>query len=449
MYADLLITNAKIYNGSDLIDGGLAIADGVIHKVAKEANLPQAASKIDVGGKIVLPGLVDAHVHLRDLDLSYKEDFYTGTCAAAAGGFTTVCDMPNTIPTTRDSNLLKEKMNIAAKKAVTNVGFYCCFPETSEDFKAVADLGAVGFKVYLHHPLTKLDVLDDNVFSSALKFASEVGMPVVLHAEDHSMITSQEEKCKKSNRNSFQDYLSVHSPEAELKAVTRTLSLAKGIPVRFHFAHVSSVNSLKLIIQAKKAGQKVTCEVTPQNLLLTHEDLLRLGGICLMDPPVRDQGNVSEMWSYLNGGAIDIITSDHAPHPLEDKLKQNVWEVPAGIPGLETTLPLMLNEVNNGRLTLNDVVRYLSERPSRIFHLPNKGRISRGLDADLTIIDLGRQFTINSDSFHSKAKYSPFNGRKVKGKAVKTIVAGKIVMEDNEIVVEPGSGSVLRINRTS
>jgi dihydroorotase len=448
VYVDLLITNAKIYTDRGLIDGGLAIDDGLIQKIAKEANLPEAASKIDAGGKIVLPGLVDAHVHLRDLDLSYKEDFYTGTCAAAAGGFTTVCDMPNTVPPTRDSSLLKEKMDVAAKKVVTNVGFYCCFPEMHGDFEAVANLGAVGFKVYLHHPLTKLNIQDDDVFSSSLKSAAEVGMPVVLHAEDYYMINSQEEDCKKSGRNSFQDYLSVHSPEAELKAVKRVLSLAEGISVQLHFVHITSVNSLKLIIQAKKIGQEVTCEVTPHNLLLTYEDLLRLGGICLMDPPPRDSSTVSEMWRYLNGGAIDIIASDHAPHPLEDKLKKNVWEVPAGIPGLETTLPLMLTEVNNGRLTLDDVVRYLSEKPSRIFHLPNKGRISRGLDADLTIIDLGKQSTINSDSFYSKAKYSPFNGRKVKGKAVKTIVAGKIVMEDDEIVADPGSGSVLRINRT-
>lgn len=447
MDVDLLVTDAKIYTDEGILDGGLAIDEGVIYKVAKEANLPKASSKIDAEGNIVLPGLIDAHVHLRDLNLSYKEDFYTGTCAAAAGGFTTVLDMPNTVPPTLNASLLRERMDLAAKKVIVNVGLYSCFPTTFEEFKSIANLGAVGFKVYLHRPLTKLDVQDDQILTMALNFAADVKMPVVIHAEDRSMIESVESALKKSGKHSLKDYLTVHTPEVELRAVTRVLALSTNIPVQLHFAHITSLSPLKLICQARKEGKKVTCEITPHNLLLTHEDLLSFGGICLTDPPLRDSHTVDKIWGCLKSGLIDIIASDHAPHPLKDKLVRNVWDIPTGIPGLETTLPLLLNEVNNGRLTISEIVRYLSETPSRIFHLNSKGCINKGLDADLTIIDLTKSFVINSDLFHSKAKYSPFNGRVVKGKAVKTIVAGKLIMDNGEIVAAPGSGTVLKINK--
>ncbi len=437
---DLNVTNTKIFMQGQFVEAGISIEADRIYKIAKAANLPKASETVDAGNNIVLPGLIDAHVHLRDLRLAYKEDFFTGTCAAAAGGFTTVLDMPNTVPPTNTPERLKEKIQRVEKQTIINVGFYSALPRQYEQFKEMIENGAVAFKIYLSHPLTELDIRRDDVLLEVFKRIKQLNRPVAVHAEDGAEIQMKEERFRESGKTELEHFLEAHTVEIEVNAVQRVLKLAKQAGVQLHFCHVSAAKSLKLV---KNGGPQVTCEVTPHHLFLTTADLHRQGRIALTDPPVRSPLNAFKLWRALNEGAIDILASDHAPHALKEKRRENIWEVPPGIPGLETTLPLMLTQVNRGQVSWSQLIQLLAVKPAEIFHL-NRGSIREGGFADLVVIDAHREYKIEASRFHSKAKYSPFNGWKVKGKPVKTFVNGKLVMDEGEIVAKHGTGRTLR-----
>jgi dihydroorotase len=437
---DVNLVNAKILTKDGFFKAGISIDGDRVVSIAKPPNLPKASKTINVKGNIALPGLIDAHVHLRDLDLSYKEDFLTGTCAAAAGGFTTVLDMPNTRPPTNTPSNLKEKMRKAKNRVVVNVGFYAAFPKKFKQIIEMAKNGAIAFKAFLHHPVTELDVNLDAVLLKAFSQAKKLNLPVAVHAEEGEVIKRVEDEFRKSGRNSLTHYLKAHSIERELNAVKRVLNLAERSGLHVHICHISASKSLKIL---NKFKSRVTCEVTPHHLMLTKTKLHSLGGIALVNPPFRSSNDTSALLRAVNEGVIDIIVSDHAPHTLEEKEKRNIWEVSPGIPGLETTLPLMLTQVNRGQTSLNQLIRMLATRPAEIFHIP-RGSIQKGGFADIVIVDINQEYKIDSANFHSKAKYSPFDGLKVKGKPIKTFVNGQLVYDSGEIVAKPGFGEILR-----
>lgn len=443
MLVDTVLVNAKIPTAQGVLEGGIAIEDGRIRTIAKEANLPRADSRIDVCGNIVMPGLIDAHVHLRDQELAYKEDFFTGTCAAAAGGFTTVLDMPSYAPPTDSALRLRERMEVARGKVVVNVGFYASFPSETEEIDAIVEAGAIGFKVNPFQPMSSLDIEDDMVLSRAFERAAGMDTLVAVHAEKRSLVRRLEEGLKDRGDVSIQAYLRAHPPRAEVEDVERLIRLARETKVRVHFSHISTPTSVSLITRARGEGVKVSSEVTPHNLLLTEETLSRLGEEAVMDPPLRSDAEIIGLFEALVKGDVDIVASDHAPHSLEEKRRANVWEIRPGVPGLETTLPVLLTMVNDGRLTLNRLIELLAQRPAKIFRLGGKGLLRPGYDADLTVVNLTERHTIDPPEFYSKAKYSPFRGWRATGRAVKTVVRGRIVMEDGEVISRPGDGRIL------
>jgi len=438
------LINAKIPYQEEVLEGGIHVEEGRIVKIGKEATLPPADRTMDVKGLVALPGLIDAHVHLRDLQLSYKEDFYTGTCAAAAGGFTTVLDMPNTIPATDCSIRLKEKYEHAEKEIVVNVGFHAGFTDRLEEISKLARLGAVSFKLNLYKPTPEIAVEDDSLITQLLLKCGDVGKPVTVHAEDRGFIEGKRAQLKTGKKPTVEDFLRAHSKEAELLAVNRMIDLARTTRAHLHICHLSAMKSLDLIGEARRKGLRVTCETSPHYMLLNEDHLRRLKGIALTVPPVRDSTNSRMLWNAFIDGKIDLIATDHAPHTEKEKILDNVWEVAPGIPGLETALPLLLTKVNRGQLSLSILVRAMCEEPASIFGLRGKGKLRRGGDADLTLIDLKAKFKIDSTRFHSKAKLSPFDGFKCKGKPVKMFVAGKLVMDNGEIVAKKGTGSILK-----
>lgn len=440
---DLAILNARILVGREIFDGGIAVDDGKIIAIGKQGNLPRASETIDAENGIIIPGLIDVHTHLRDLQLDYKEDFYSGTCSALAGGFTTVFDMPNTSPTTNSSLRLREKIEVAKAKIVANVGFYACFPRDVSEVVRIVEDGAVGFKIYLHHSSLELNVEDDALLPM-FKKTRDVKRLVAVHAEDKSIIEGMTRKLKDAGRDSFDVFFSVHPPRAEVEAVKKMISLAKVTGVHIHFCHVSTVKTLSLILEAKAEGLAITCEVTPHHLLLSKEIANALGGVAITDPPLRGRVTARNLRRALDDGGIDIIASDHAPHTLKEKSAKSIWSVSPGNPGLETTLPLLLTMVKRGRLSLWRLVELLAQRPAEVFGLKGKGVIKEGFDADLTIIDF-KEGCIAPLEFHSKAKYSPFDGWKVAGGAVKTFVGGRLVMDEGEILAKPGSGRIIRL----
>jgi dihydroorotase len=442
---DLKIIGARIYTPSALQEGCVAIEEGKIFKIGKEPSMPPADLTIDIKGKLLLPGLIDVHVHLRGLELSYKENFTTGTAAAAAGGFTTVLDMPNTRPPTNSSKRWTEKMEDAKSKVLVNTGFYSSLPEDSTDYPKLRNLGMPAFKIHLYKPSSNIDVDDRNVLLGAFKNAATIDKPVAVHAEERKMIEGLQAKLQAEGRMKPADFSAAHPPEAEEKSVERVLEITQQALSRTHFCHVSTYRSLASIREAKRF-LRVTCETTPQHLLLTNETIERLGGIAITDPPPRILDDNKGLMEAFLRGEVDIIGSDHAPHALEEKMRENVWDIPPGFPGLETTVPLLLTKVSDGTIPLNRLVESLTSKPAEIFRLEGKGRIEKGYDADLTVVDLKERFIIDPEKFRTKAKYSPFSGWRVTGRPITTIVGGRVVYEAGEVVAKPGIGALVKVS---
>jgi dihydroorotase len=440
---DAILYNTKICISGNLVEVGLAIDEGKIVKIAKDTKLPSASTKINLKGHITFPGIIDCHVHLRDQQLAYKEDFFTGTAAAAAGGVTSVVDMPNNKPITMDSFSLKERMKLAEKKVLVNVAFNSAFPKRLEEIAEVVKAGAVGFKVYMSNRIGGIDVDDDQLLVAAFREAAAKGVPVAVHAEDRKIIEERRREMETAGLNDTNAYVKAHPPEAEAQSIQHIIQLVKKSGVQLHFCHISSASGVNAVLIAKKADLPVTCEVTPHNLLLSSEVYRRFGFFVLTDPPLRTGKDVSALWSGLKSGFVDVVASDHAPHAFEEKNVDSVWEAKPGVPGLETTLSLLLTRVNDGRLSLGELVRLTAEEPAKIFHLSKRGFLEEGYWADLVVVDMKREYEIDSGCFLSKARYSPFDGMQVKGKAVKTFVNGCLVMDEGEIVAEAGAGMVV------
>jgi dihydroorotase (multifunctional complex type) len=446
LIVDSVLTNAKAYLGGQIVDCSIAIEEGKIQKIGKETQMPNADQKTDLHNFLVLPGLIDEHVHLRDEGRAYKEDFTSGTSAAAAGGFTTILDMPNNDPVTMSVQTLRNRMAIAQRKIFTNVGFYSEFPKKLPEVQEIVREGAVGFKLFMGCQIGGLNVDDDQALQDGCKEVAKLKVPLAVHAEDRAMLAANEEKLKISKKNGTADFLRAHTETVEIKTIQRLLNISAQTDIRMHFCHVTTQEGLNAIAETKKSYRKgkVTCEVTPNHLMLSSDDLKRYGQMAIMAPPLRSKPHVNALWKGLEDGDVDTIGSDHAPHAQTEKAANNVWEVKVGIPGLETTLPLMITAVRKNRLSLSQVVQFLAEKPAEIYGLTNCGRLEQGKQADLTIVDLNQQFKINAAKFKSKAKFSPYDGWEVYGKPIKTIVNGTLVFDEGEIVAKGGSGFIVR-----
>jgi len=447
LIVDSVLTNAKAYLNKEIVDCSIAIENGRIFKIGKETQMPNADEKTNLGNMLVLPGLIDVHVHLRDEGKAYKEDFYTGTAAAAAGGITTVLDMPNNEPVTMSAETLKNRMRIAEKRVLVNVGFYSEFPNDVDGVDGIVAQGVMGFKLFLASQVGGLNIDDDNALQEAFTKVGESGVPVAVHAEDKALLMANEERLKRVNRHDAAAFLKAHSVSVELNAVERLLKISAQTGVQLHFCHMTTEEGLKAVIEAKKSGRSVSCEVTPHHLLLSNADYVRAGLMLTIMPPLRSESHIEELWKGVAGGWVDVLGSDHAPHALSEKSASSVWDVKVGVPGLETTLPLMLTMVKKNRVSLANVIQLLSEKPAEIFNLRDRGSLTQDNRADLTVVDFKRKFRIDASKFHSKAKYSPFDGWEVQGCPVKTFVNGLLVMDEQEIVAKAGSGEVIRGDR--
>jgi dihydroorotase len=444
LIADSVLTNGKAYVHETVVDCSIAINDKRILKIGKQPNMPKADTKIDLRNLLALPGLIDVHVHLRDEGKAYKEDFCSGTAAAAAGGITTVLDMPNNDPVTMSTETLRNRIKVAERRILVNVGFRSEFPKNVKEIATIAHEGAVGFKLFLADQIGGLNIHDDQALLEAFKVVQSMKLSTAVHAEDETALRRTEHVLKKAGRNDVDAFLKAHSEEVEVKAVRRLLDITNRSRMSLHFCHVSTEDGIDTMTEGKKSGMPISCEATPHHLFLSAEDLRRIGTLAITMPPIREKQHVQALWDGIKSGCVDVIGSDHAPHAIEEKEGASVWDVKVGIPGLETTVPLLLTAVQRGQLTIGDIVRLMSKNPSKIFGLKRRGGLEEGNYADLTVVDIHRKYNIDASKFHSRAKYSPFDGHAVTGKPVRTFVNGQMIMDDGEIVADAGSGGIVR-----
>ncbi|MCL4417782.1 MAG: amidohydrolase family protein [Actinobacteria bacterium] len=353
---------------------------------------------------LTLPGLIDPHVHLRDLGLEYKEDFYSGTSAALAGGYTTVIDMPNNKNPIFTKEALEEKIKIAKEKIVCNTGFYFGTDgKNLKEFEKVKNM-AMGLKIYMNETTGNF-LIDWQDLENIFKAWPEDAGPILLHAEKEAVIFA--------------------------------LKVVKKIKRKTHFCHINLKNDLVQILKTKEKGLPITCGVTPHHLFLSLDDLPKLKGLGIMKPPLATQKDVDFLWKQIKN--IDIIESDHAPHAIEEKQK----EKPAyGIPGLETTLPLLLTAVSEGKITIEDIKRLCFTNPKQLFSSIH----AHWTFHNKVIVDLDEEWIIENKNLKTKCGWSPFNGRKVKGKVKEVYLHKELVFKDGKIVNKKGTGQIVQRN---
>ena len=414
---DLVLKNCKLVD--KLGEYFIKVENG---KIAKISKTPIKSDEIiDVKNNYVLPGFIDPHIHFRDPGLTQKEDFKTGSIAAANGGFTSVIDMPNTLPKTNTYKALKEKIKIAEKKSVIN--FYLqAEPNNLDEMEKMMTLHPIAFKVFMD---LKSDESLEKIFHnlSILKEKTEYNGLVATHCEKKSIVEKESKKLKQNEESKAIDYSYGRPAQSEDESVAQAIELAKANNLRLHICHLSSIKSLSMVKSASKI-MPISWEFTPHHLLLNNSAYNIYGTFIKTNPPLRPEKE------SVNINDIDensIIGTDHAPHTLEDKTK-GVWKSSPGIPNLETVVPLLLSEVNKGHINFNLIPKIFSENASKVYELERKGKIAIGYDADFTVIDLKRKGKFVIDEFKTKAEYSPFDGWEYTGCAIQTIVNGKVVM---------------------
>lgn len=453
---DLVIKNGRILGPSrDILEAGIGVDEGRIVALGHDAHLPRANEVIDARGMLVLPGMVDMHVHFRDPGFTYKEDFETGTKAAAAGGITMAVDMPNCLPPTNTLKRFEEKIKIACEKAVVDYGLLP-FPGDLDDVMKFVEAGAIGFKIYMtkmRPDFEEISILDDSVLLETFKAIAKTNVSAHVHVDNPQISDRIRKKFRDSGRKDhlLRVELNEEKAVAEVEATARAIILAKESGVKLHICHILTWESMEIVRQAKARGMKVTAEMMPAKLVTTMEDVRRLGPYVWAFPVDREE-HIDDIYKALTDGTIDAFATDHAPHSKAEKDRgwENIWEMwQSGSPQLEHILSLMLTLVNKGKVSIQDLVRLYSKSPAKILGIyPKKGTIQIGSDADLVLVDLKKEEKIASERIYSKAGYTPFDGKKVKGVPMRTIVRGKTVMNEGEVIGKPGYGELIHPLKT-
>ena len=450
-----VIKNGTIVTGSEEYKGNIYIKDGKIAAITSFDLDGDAIEVTDATGLFVLPGLMDTHVHSRDGGAPEKEDFFHSTQAAAAGGLTTIFEMPNAIPaTTNVKNLESQIKNLTPKAHVDYAMWGLCVGDlNAEDLIPLRDAGVIGFKFFWGYAINKdtfgliynYDPSDKNVSPpfrdgevyKIFENVAKTGKLISIHAENADLMETLTDRVKGEGDFTYEGLLRARPNLAEETVVQTAISFAKNTGARLHILHASTKEAVELVRGAQEKGYPVTVETCPHFLLLTNEDYDKIGPVMKTYPPIKYKADLEKLWEGIKDKTIAAVCSDHAPHTAAQK-DGALWDIPAGMCGVETLAPLMIGSVNKGLLSLNEVVSLLSENPAKLYGIyPQKGSLQVGTDADITIVDMNKEYVIDKNKLHSVSKITPFDGYKIKGMPVATIVRGKTIMKDGEIVSEP------------
>lgn len=447
---DLIVKSANAILPSGIAKVAIGVKGEKIAAILDDEIPLKSKEVIDAAGKIVIPGLIDMHVHFRDPGMTHKEDFATGSMSAISGGVTTVCDMPNNIPPVVSEDTFLHKIAAIENKSYCDYALWIGGRRIDE-FRKLAHRGAIGIKVYLTKShlksaayIDELFVEDDAQLFDIFEAAAAYNMPISIHADNFDISNRAREGLQKEGRTDYLAYAELRKTVASEEATSKAILMAKKTGAKLHLAHISlgSFACLDLVRKAKKEGLPVTAESPPA--WLSHEELERLGPYAL--PFIMPKDEIDEYWAAMEKGDIDVIATDHAPHTIEEKElgRQNIWCAPTGFPCVELLLPLALTKSSQGILSLSRLVDLTSTAPAKILGLyPQKGVIAVGADADLVVVQPGKEKLIRASDLHSKAGWSPFEGVMVKGLPEVIILRGKIVAEKGDILGKPGYGQFI------
>jgi allantoinase len=440
----LVIKGGKVVTPKGIVEAGIAIKEEKIVAVAKEQHLPKADKEIDARGRYVFPGGVDAHAHIYDPKHVRREDFKTGTMAAAAGGITSIVEMILQSPVDNPDRI-RQKIAVGERESLVDFSLHAGMMN-NENVKWVPEivrLGVASFKAFMCAPYR----VDENSLSLIMeKVAAHLGI-VNVHAEDEKTVWELTEKLKREGRVDPLAHNESRPSIAEERAVSNAISLASSTGAHLHISHLTTRGGARLVEEAKRNGVHVTTETCPHYLIFTKHDVQKHGPYLKVNPPLKSREDLNALWNGLRTGTIDIVTSEHAPGTLDEKEIgwKDIWQAWGGLPSIETMLPVLVSEgVNKGRLTPENLCNILCERPAKTFGLyPRKGVIMIGSDADLTMIDLKQKSKVRSDKLHNKCGWTPYEGMNLTGWPTMTILRGQVVAANGEIIGKSGFGKFL------
>ena len=450
MNGRLLVQNAMMVLPNRIVEGDLRVSNGLIKTIAPFGGLQPEIGElvIDGTGLHLLPGVIDPHVHFRDPGNPEKEDLESGSRAAAAGGITSFLDMPNTSPNATNRLALEEKIAAASKKAVTHHGFFIgATTNNVSELQSVQGMdGICGIKIFMGSSTGNLLVHEQKHLENI--FANTGGI-IATHAEDEIRLQSRIAEYK--HRTDIAAHAECRDIECALIATKRATALAKDHSHRLHIVHLTSGKEADWL--SSKKGDLITTEVCTQHLTFDQDDVEKLGVRALMNPPIRYTEDKEKLWSRLKDGTIDCIVTDHAPHTLEAK-SVGFPKAPAGMPGVETSLPRMLTHAKDGKCSISDIVKWMCAGPAKVYAIKNKGSLIEGFDGDLTLVDLENHRIIQDSDTWTRVGWTPYDGMELTGWPMYTIVDGNVVhkrdsggsLRGSSVALAGSTGRVLKFN---
>ncbi|MEQ8210482.1 MAG: dihydroorotase [Lacipirellulaceae bacterium] len=418
-----LIRNATVVTPTETIVTSVLLAEGRIAAI-DAAEHSNADEVIDASGLHLLPGVIDDQVHFREPGLTHKEDLRTASRACAKGGVTTFLEMPNTIPNATTQTLLDEKRKLASQKSLVNYGFYIgATPENVSELAKATN--TPGIKIFIGSSTGDLLVDEQDALE---RIFAETTLPITAHCEDESTVNANKQKY--AGTTDVADHSRIRDVKAAMIATQRAIDLAKRHNHRFHVLHVSTGDETELFTDH---GNLITAEACPHHLFLNTDDYERLGTLIQMNPSLKSADDNRRIWEALLDGRIQVVATDHAPHTWEEK-QQSYPQSPSGMPNVENSLALMLNQVNQGHCTLEQVVHWMCEAPALVWDIVNKGRIAEGYDADLVLVDIKKTSEIRNEEQLAKCGWSAWHGETLTGWPVRTWVGGHEVFREGQVI---------------
>ncbi|NLN49153.1 MAG: allantoinase AllB [Clostridiales bacterium] len=445
---DLCIKNGDIANPDEIFKGNIYISGDKVAKITPCEILLPSKTTIDASGNYVMPGFIDPHAHLNDPGLTESEDFYTGTCSAAAGGITTVIEHPLTFPLPSTASNLLNKIDTVSPKAIVD---FClmgaCTPDNYDEIGKMIGIGAIAFKAFMPYSV-EIPQVNDGQLLDHIESLSGKGIVLTIHCENDDIVNWYTEKMIRENRILPINYPHGRPEIAEVEAINRAAIFAMETGGKINIAHCSTARGVEIVTYYKKQGVDISVETCPHYLTLNINDLEKLGVFGVCNPPLRSENIVDQMWNHVLSGNIDFIGSDHATYTFEEKDagSDNIFKTPAGLTGIQTCFPLIFDEgVNKRKLDIKDFVKLSSTKAAKRYNIfPGKGLIEVGSDADMVIFDSKKKWTVKENLLFYKQKWTPYMDREITGWVDKTIVRGNIVYDNGHIVGEQGYGKFIK-----